>query len=332
MHSLCIRVDSLLSAREYTAPIHSPGSHPHSREVFARDGRPHAYCVPRIPGAQLLPQDVRGATSAPSACTLRVERPRRTAVHFSPHTRPPDTHSHLSQQHTTPPLDSRAAVEYQGPLVNTYSSLALNSMPGNKRRTGRSRHPPGFAMMDRSRDDAASEIASIDGAREMTTSFAREGPGDFHNHIGSVGLDNRRQDSDPSPFQAARSAAHGGFGSSRLDRDPSPFQAARGDARGGFGSSRRHGTSSPSPAASGGAARGGDPEERGRIWKKTDFPTDDSLRKCRVYQHEDLPRHIYLLLDILGLQFRWVLTRVGLAARSSPKPNALWTTKRSPPG
>jgi hypothetical protein len=31
-----------------------------------------------------------------------------------------------------------------------------------------------------------------------------------------------------------------------------------------------------------------------------------------VYRHEDLPRHIYLLLDILGLQFRWVLTRVGL--------------------
>ncbi len=29
-------------------------------------------------------------------------------------------------------------------------------------------------------------------------------------------------------------------------------------------------------------------------------------------RHEDLPRHIYLLLDILGLQFRWVLTRVGL--------------------
>ena len=65
---------------------------------------------------------------------LRVERPRRTAVHFFPHTRPPDTHSHLSQQHTTPPLDRGAAVEYQGPLVNTYSSLALSSMPGNRQR------------------------------------------------------------------------------------------------------------------------------------------------------------------------------------------------------
>ncbi len=30
-----------------------------------------------------------------------------------------------------------------------------------------------------------------------------------------------------------------------------------------------------------------------------------------MYLHEDLRRHIYLLLDILGLQFRWVLTRVG---------------------
>jgi hypothetical protein len=31
-----------------------------------------------------------------------------------------------------------------------------------------------------------------------------------------------------------------------------------------------------------------------------------------VHRHEDLPSHIYLLLDILGLQFRWVLTRVGI--------------------
>jgi hypothetical protein len=119
----------------------------------------------------------------------------------------------------------------------------------------------------------------------MNTSFAREGSGDFDILKVSGGLDSRRQDRDPSPFQATRVAARGGFA---------------------FGSSRRHGTSSPSPAASGGAVRGGDPEERGRIWKKTDFPTDDVLRKCRVYRHEDLLRHIYLLLDILGLQFRWV--------------------------
>jgi hypothetical protein len=87
----------------------------------------------------------------------------------------------------------------------------------------------------------------------------------------------------------------------------------RGAPRGGFafGGSRRYGTSSPLPAAGGSAARGGDPDERSRLWKKADFPTDDALRKCRVYRHEDLPRHIYLLLDILGLQFRWVLTRFG---------------------
>jgi hypothetical protein len=76
----------------------------------------------------------------------------------------------------------------------------------------------------------------------------------------------------------------------------------------------------------------GDLDERGRIWKKTDFPTDDALRQCRMHLHEDLRRHIYLLLDILGLQFLWVLTRVGMAARSSSQKNALWTTKRSTPG
>ncbi len=146
--------------------------------------------------------------------------------------------------------------------------------------------------MARSRDDAASEIetASVDGARDMSTSFAREGSVDFDGREGSGGLDSRRPDRDPSPFQAMRCDARGGFA---------------------FGSSRRYGTSSPSPAAGGIAARGGDTEERGRLWKKTDFPTDDALRKCRVYRHEDLPRHIYLLLDILGLQFRWVLTRFG---------------------
>jgi len=125
----------------------------------------------------------------------------------------------------------------------------------------------------------------------------------------------------------------GGFDSRRHDRDPSPSPASRGAARGGFGSGRHNGTSSPSPAASGGAARGferdpGDPEERGRIWKKTDFPTVEALCPCRVKRHEDLPRHIYLLLDILGLQFRWLLTRVGMAARSSPQKNTLWTTTR----
>ena len=130
------------------------------------------------------------------------------------------------------------------------------------------RRPPGAAMMARSRDDAASEIetASIDGDRNMSTSFAREGSGDSA----------RREDS-------------GGFDRRRPDRDPSPFLPMRGAGRGGF--SRRSGTSSPLPAAAGGGARGGEHEERSRLWKKADFPTDDALRKCRVHRHEDLPRY-----------------------------------------
>jgi hypothetical protein len=156
-------------------------------------------------------------------------------------------------------------------------------MPGKQQRGRRTQHHPrpGPAVVrPRNGDntlDEASDIASVDGSRDMSTSFAREGSGGFDSREGSGGFDSRRQDCDPSPFPAACVAA-----------------------RGGFGSGRRNGTSSPSPAASGGSARGGDPEERGRIWKKTDFPTDDDLRKCRVHRHEDLPRHIYLLLDILA--------------------------------
>jgi hypothetical protein len=115
----------------------------------------------------------------------------------------------------------------------------------------------------------------------------------------------------------------GGFGSRRHDHDSSPSPAASGAARRGFGSfgSRRHDCApSPSPAASEGAARGSDArhrsdhDERGRYiaWKKADFPTDEALRQCKVKRHEDLPRHIYLLFDILGLQFRWLLTRMGI--------------------
>ena len=280
MHYPCIRVDSLLPAREYTAPIHSTGSHPNTSLLRARWT---SACTLRrshigryIPGAQLLPQAVRGATSTRSACTLRVERPRRTAVHFFPHTRPPDTHSHLSQPPTTPPLDSGAAVEYQGHSgEHLLFACSDQGMPNGKRRGGLRRRPPGVAMMARSRDDAASEIetASIDGDRNMSTSFAREGSGDSA----------RREDS-------------GGFDRRRPERDPSPFLPMRGAGRGGF--SRRSGTSSPLPAAAGGGARGGEHEERSRLWKKADFPTDDALRKCRVHRHEDLPRHIYLLLDI----------------------------------
>ena len=125
----------------------------------------------------------------------------------------------------------------------------LSSMP-KKRRS--SRHPRGSAMMALPRDDAASETASVDGDRDISTSFAREGSGDLDRREGSGGPDSRRPDRAHSPFLAPRGAGRGGFP---------------------FGSSRRYGTSSPSPAAAGGGARGGDHDERGRLWKKADFPT-----------------------------------------------------------
>jgi hypothetical protein len=187
-------------------------------------------------------------------------------------------------------------------------------MTGNKKRGHRTQHGPRPApvvvnphAVDNTLDEA-SDIGSVDGARDLSTSFPREGSVCFDSREGSGGFDSSRHDGDQSPSPEARGAARGGFGRGGPDRNPSPL---RGDARGGFGSGRR-----PLPAASGGAARCErdrcDLEERGRIWKKTDFPTDDALRQCRVHRHEDLPCHIYLLLDILGLQFRWVLTRVGI--------------------
>jgi hypothetical protein len=45
-----------------------------------------------------------------------------------------------------------------------------------------------------------------------------------------------------------------------------------------------------------------------------DFPSDDAaFDRCRVKSHEDFPRHIYRLFLVLGIQFRWVLTRCTLA-------------------
>ena len=153
MHYPCIRVDSLLSAREYTAPIHSTGSYPNTSmmracwtlaRILRRSYIHHGGYMP----GQLLPAAC-GTTSIHSACTLREERPRRTAVHFFPHTRPPDTLSH--------PLDSGAAVEYQGPLVNTYFSLVLSSMP--KKRRGY-RRPSGAMGVDTLRPCPRSRLRS----------------------------------------------------------------------------------------------------------------------------------------------------------------------------
>jgi len=174
--------------------------------------------------------------------------------------------------------------------VNTYSSLVLRSMPTHRaRRKDRprpavARPHDGLDLLGDNTLEEADDRASDDGARDMSMSFAR--------------------------------GSSGGFGSRRHDRDPRPSPETSGAARGGFGSfgSQRHDRApSPSPAASAGAARGrdacdsSDHDERGlySTWKKADFLTDEALRQCKVKQHDDLPRHIYLLFDILGLQFRW---------------------------
>jgi hypothetical protein len=57
------------------------------------------------------------AYSDHSSCGLRAVRPSSLALHFFPHTRPPDIAVRL---------------EYQGSLVNTYSSLDLHSIPRHR--------------------------------------------------------------------------------------------------------------------------------------------------------------------------------------------------------
>ena len=164
--------------------------------------------------------------------------------------------------------------------MNTYFSLVLSSMTGNKKRGHRTQHGPRPApvvvnphAVDNTLDEA-SDIGSVDGARDLSTSFpregsvcfdSREGSGGFDSREGSGGFDRRRHDRDQSPSPAVRGAARGGFGRDRPDLDPRQSPAVCVAARGGFGSGRR-----PSPAASGGAARCErdrcDLEERGRIW------------------------------------------------------------------
>jgi len=248
--------------------------------------------IPRLLATHRLHLITGTATSAHGSCKPRVVRLRR-----NPHTRPPDTHQQFSPQYTTSThaLEVGAAsLEYQGSLVNTYSSLVLRSMPNKQR----NRHPPhsrpavarpqdGLDRLGDNKLDEDDTRVSDDGARDTSMSSARGGFGGF------------------------------GGGRHRDSRHSSPSPAARGAARGGFGSRNHNGDSSPSPAASGGAAHGFDTRARSdpdgvRAWKKGDFPTDEALRPCRVKRHEDLPRHIYLLLDILGLQLRWLLTRMGI--------------------
>jgi hypothetical protein len=90
----------------------------------------------------------------------------------------------------------------------------------------------------------------------------------------------------------------------------------------GFGRSRSDMSDSEegSPAARGAlggrARRTADhhDEDHHRPWRKSDFPSDDAaFERCRVKSHEDFPRHIYRLFLVLGIQFRWVLTRGTLA-------------------
>jgi hypothetical protein len=55
-------------------------------------------------------------------------------------------------------------------------------------------------------------------------------------------------------------------------------------------------------------------DDRHRPWRKSDFPSDDAaFERCGAKSHEDFPRHIYRLFLVLGIQFRWVLTRGTLA-------------------
>jgi len=60
-------------------------------------------------------------------------------------------------------------------------------------------------------------------------------------------------------------------------------------------------------------------DDRGRPWNLHDFiPADDpGWARCTVKTHEDFPRHIFCLFLLLGIQFRWLLTRGNLAVLSS---------------
>jgi hypothetical protein len=72
------------------------------------------------------------------------------------------------------------------------------------------------------------------------------------------------------------------------------------------------------------AARGGSSsrgrarhdDDRGRPWNRRDFipPDDPGWARCTVKAHDDFPRHIFRLFLLLGIQFRWLLTRGALGS------------------
>ena len=166
MHSPCVRVDGFLSAREYTSPIHSTGPHPNTsllrvRWTPARILRLSHTCGRSVPDVQLLPA-ARGATSAHSSCKPCPVLPRRTAVHFFPHTRPQDTdtHAHSSPQYNTftHALDvGSACLAYQRLLVNSYCTFDLCRPRGRDR--------PPSASCDRHAFALTSSRAGIDLSR-----------------------------------------------------------------------------------------------------------------------------------------------------------------------
>ena len=75
---------------------------------------------------------------------------------------------------------------------------------------------------------------------------------------------------------------------------------------------------STAPAAGGGSSSRGRArreDDRGRPWNRRDFitpPDDPGWARCTVKKHEDFPRHIFRLFLLIGIQFRWLLTRGAL--------------------
>jgi hypothetical protein len=78
------------------------------------------------------------AYSVHSSCGLFAVRPSSLALHFFPHTHPPDI---------------TARLEYQGSLVNTYSSLDLRSIPRHR--------PHAKRVLVLTRSDASVDLSGV---------------------------------------------------------------------------------------------------------------------------------------------------------------------------
>ena len=134
MHSLYISVDSLLSAREYTAPIHSPGSHPNTSLLRAR------WTPARMtPLAHRTPHSWHTASATSCAwCdfdTQRLHAARRApkkncSTLLSPYHTTGHTCTLFSQQHPTFTHVGDACLVYQRLLVNSYCTSDLCRLHG----------------------------------------------------------------------------------------------------------------------------------------------------------------------------------------------------------